>query len=1036
MAKKSKKEEEIALENDSKQEEIKNDTTSENKSEKKNEKKTKKEKNKTPKVKKKKSILKSFIRWIIFLLIVAGISAFAIYSLPINPEIQSKKLESNTGKIEDEIEISCNQYVKKVYYSVNPTKKDDLAYYEEVKSVKNGFNTNGFKAKINLEEIDLMPGKGNIYFIVQGLFTKSEPISIKYSFDIGYVAEIDKNQLNEIEDTGIYVSKNRLIVSFKDNISEKRAQELIEKYDGEIVGCIYMLNEYQVEFDGDINEIKNELLEENAIKLVTNDYTIAQVEATSTDIAVEPNDLEKTSQYGDEWNVDNPAGRNWHLELMDVPGAWEVINNEVEDFKSIKVGIIDSSIDYNHEDLNINKDHTFVGASKYYKDVEKQLEEVLDTDSMKYTSTAYHGTHVAGIIGAISNNKKGAIGVNSYADLYFVSYWNIDETEDLSLQRMKYNWCLLISSGVRVINQSYILNIPAIQDEYIEYDVREMSIPEVVQKQMDAEEEMQKSLDSLTEKLENAGYDFLICQAAGNETNSPTIVGNEGLRLMVNTEKLKDHVVIVGNVQNTIAAIDGNETMYMLPNDFVNIRFNSKTERLYNLAESSNYGELIDVCAPGTNIWSTYPMNFKDEDGNVMSYASISGTSMSTPAVTGVASLIYGVNPDLTYKDVKNILKTSYTKRAVKVDDGNYIYPILNAKIAVQKALDYDGETSKPKAIKEGFLNGYVQDSVSEDFIKDVTVIAVNKENEKEYAINTNISGEYSMILPIGTYDISFLNGEYITEQIFNVKVEEGVTTYNILLRMVENDEEKGTVKGKITDAIEAMVNISNAKLEFRRGVDNKDGTIVKEATTDANGQYTIELEPGNYTVTASAEGYLTESFTIQAIGNKTNEEQDGTLTPILKEGEIRAILTWNSNPTDVDSHITGPKIGEEGRFHVYYWNKTYTEIGAEPGNPAVRLDRDDTNSYGPETISVYRATEGVYNYTIYDYTNRNATNSSALAYSGAQVKLYVAGDDEVHIFNVPNSKGNCWKVFSIDKDGNITVINEMTTTSDYANID
>ena len=241
MAKKSKKEEEKTVEIE-KQNEVKNE-------EKPNDKKTKEKPQKKKKEKKKKGFLASFIRWIIFILIVAALSAFAIYSLPINPEIQSKKLETKTGKIDDIVEIKCNQYIKKVYYSVNPTKKDDLAYYEEAKLTKGGFN-----AKVDLESINLMPGKGNIYFIIQGLFTKSEPISIKYKFDIGYLAEFNEGNLESIKgedgsNTGLYTIKNRLNIYFKESASDKKIKDLIEEYDGEIVGVNYLLCKYTVEFN-------------------------------------------------------------------------------------------------------------------------------------------------------------------------------------------------------------------------------------------------------------------------------------------------------------------------------------------------------------------------------------------------------------------------------------------------------------------------------------------------------------------------------------------------------------------------------------------------------------------------------------------------------------------------------------------------------------------------------------------------------------------------------------------------------------------
>ncbi|WP_289012853.1 S8 family serine peptidase [uncultured Capnocytophaga sp.] len=76
-------------------------------------------------------------------------------------------------------------------------------------------------------------------------------------------------------------------------------------------------------------------------------------------------------------------------------------------------------------------------------------------------------------------------------------------------------------------------------------------------------------------------------------------------------------------------------------------------------SNSSGYGRELDVVAPGVGILSTIPNN---------SVSSEDGTSMACPHVAGVAALILSVNPDLTVKQVADIIEQT----AQKVGGYNY----------------------------------------------------------------------------------------------------------------------------------------------------------------------------------------------------------------------------------------------------------------------------------------------------------------------------------------------------------------------------
>src|SRR2546425_12857843 len=79
-------------------------------------------------------------------------------------------------------------------------------------------------------------------------------------------------------------------------------------------------------------------------------------------------------------------------------------------------------------------------------------------------------------------------------------------------------------------------------------------------------------------------------------------------------------------------------------------------------ASFSNYGVIADVAAPGVAILSTmptYPVTLTNTYGYSMNYDALSGTSMATPMVSGIAGLVLSQNPNLTPTQVAGIIEAS-----------------------------------------------------------------------------------------------------------------------------------------------------------------------------------------------------------------------------------------------------------------------------------------------------------------------------------------------------------------------------------------
>lgn len=136
-------------------------------------------------------------------------------------------------------------------------------------------------------------------------------------------------------------------------------------------------------------------------------------------------------------------------------------------------------------------------------------------------------------------------------------------------------------------------------------------------------------------------------------------------------------------------------------------------------------------------------------------------------------------------------------------------------------------------------------------------------------------------------------------------------------------------------------------------------------------------------------------------------------LSPVMKNLDgMRIVLNWGKYPEDLDSHLSFPGS------HIYFQHKK---------GSFANLDVDDTDSYGPETITIENKKFGqTYHYFVHDYTNRDNLSSSKLSSSDAKVFIYV-GQSLVKTYYVPkNKKGNVWNLFKINGNGEIIDINTI----------
>ena len=126
---------------------------------------------------------------------------------------------------------------------------------------------------------------------------------------------------------------------------------------------------------------------------------------------------------------------DYGIEMVGAPLEWSETMGA-----GIKVGVIDTGIDINHEDLRGN-------IKGYANFTSSDRKNIIDENG--------HGTHVAGIIAAKRNNI-GVVGVAPKADLYIAKAFDKDGRADFDAIRDSIIW--MMEQNVDVINMSFSSN--------------------------------------------------------------------------------------------------------------------------------------------------------------------------------------------------------------------------------------------------------------------------------------------------------------------------------------------------------------------------------------------------------------------------------------------------------------------------------------------------------------------------------------------------------------------------------------------------
>lgn len=502
---------------------------------------------------------------------------------------------------------------------------------------------------------------------------------------------------NIVTDAGITYAGNEILVVLNSEKDKEKLDEYLAAINSSVVGSIDELAEYQVLLDRnysytEIKDLADELETYEWVTYASPNYMM------KTNTSYTPNDSKWKYKWG---NL--PEGNNWGMEAINAPGAWDY----KDEMSYVNIGIIDDMFTKNHEDL---------------KFAEKPLynEKALSNKKIKWSD---HGTHVAGTIAATCDNRKGVSGVSMYTNLYGVASrgWETTGYEDVQAQNLALYY-LIVKKKCSVVNIS------------MAYDQISFEASRGVPAMEKYLEEIAGETEKFLKLLIDMKYSFVICKAAGNQnkvtkndidylyfrmdSDDPENSSDgyaylsyadyldycdgdtEGKEYFerykdrkaeieerleggnvdtkydfmgaIKNEEVKNRIIMVGAVQNSGTERAGGIAGF----------FGKKEHKGFQIADFSQCGETVNVIAPGVDIYSTV------KDG----YAELSGTSMASPHVAGIAGLIFSVKPDIDADTVKKIIVDS-----AEGSYGDEGYGLVNAKNAVEMALGHTSEKSKEK---------------------------------------------------------------------------------------------------------------------------------------------------------------------------------------------------------------------------------------------------------------------------------------------------------------------------------------------------
>lgn len=433
------------------------------------------------------------------------------------------------------------------------------------------------------------------------------------------IAVTSRDRIAIDDSSGTRYVQDEVLVNLKSDADILEFSNYISTQNAFIIGGIAEFGMLQVRFNGDPTE---ETLDGYVSELRSLSYVESAQRAWDYPVTFIP-DFGNDPEFEESSWTDFPAfGRNAPLEYVRFPDAWSLVFGSIDDAPNagsgIKIGVVDTGFDFEHEDLRNNID----------------LSSSQPGTDFALLCDLLHGNAVAGVIGAEANNSVGITG----------AMWN----PSLILRGASSTICL---NDISILNPPFLHKYSLIEElrSAVRQGARVINGSFVGIRQDSAEAFAERA-----DFLELIGEDCI-----------PNIPCAQDVLFVFGVDNLS--TAITKDFSNTFPAALSLEPVYkgrVIKNVLSVAGIGTEPGFSYrpSLGEIVSQGGDVSVAAPAS-VYTTQRAN---------EYSRDAGASYATPLVSALAGLVFTENPSLSPADVKRIIIEGACAGGKKVEGENF----------------------------------------------------------------------------------------------------------------------------------------------------------------------------------------------------------------------------------------------------------------------------------------------------------------------------------------------------------------------------